>query len=141
MLIIEKGTKAEPKPKKKAHVGSRYLCHHSPCRREANAWCDVYLYMQPRVWGGGGIFLLKCTHEVPPSWGVGRHLSLSLSLSFSLARSCSSFTAGPGVLLRCTHAPTWSSTFDNDTTAGMTRVSQCRMYLADFDAGTGLQMS
>lgn len=40
-----------------------------------------------------------------------------------------------------THAPTWSSTFGNNTTAGMTRVSQCRMYLADFDAGTGLQMS
>lgn len=111
-----------------------------PCRREANGWCDVYLYMQPRVWEGD-FFLLKCTHEVPPSWGVGRHVSLSLSLSFSLARSCSSFTAGPGVLLRCTHAPTWSSTFENDTTAGMTRVSQCRMYLADFDAGTGLPMS
>lgn len=31
MLIIEKGTKAEPKPKKRhMYLGSRYLCHHYP---------------------------------------------------------------------------------------------------------------
>lgn len=126
------------------YIGSRYLCHHYPVdERHTRGVMCTYTCNQAhqgfsRVWG---VFLLKCTHEVPPSWGVGRHVSLSLSLSFSLARSCSSFTAGPGVLLRCTHAPTWSSTFGNNTTAGMTRVSQYRIYLADFDAGTGLQMS
>lgn len=65
-------------------------------------------------------------------------LSLFLSLLLETARHLRLVLK---FWLRCTHAPTWSSTFDNDTTAGMTRVSQCRMYLADFDAGTGLQMS
>lgn len=139
MLIYRDGNEGGAEAEKKAHVGSRYLCHHYPVdERQTRGVMCTYTCNQ----GFGGVFfLLKCTHEVPPSWGVGRHVSLSLSLSFSLTRSCSSYTAGPGLFLRCTHAPTWSSTFDDDTTADMTRVSQCRMYLADFDAGTGLQIS
>lgn len=141
MLIIEKGTKAEPKPRKRhMYLGSRYLCYHYPVdeRQTRGVMCT---YTCNQGFGRGFFFCSNALTRYLLVGGVGRHVSLSLSLSFSLARSCSSFTASPGVLLRCTHAPTWSSTFDNDTTAGMTRVSQCRMYLADFDAGTGLQMS
>lgn len=111
-----------------------------PCRREANAWCDVYLYMQPstsRVWG---FFCSNALTRYLLVGGLG-DMCLSRSLFLSLLLEATRhLRLALEFWLRCTHAPTWSSTFDNDTTAGidsrvaMSHVSggfRCRNRVAD----------
>lgn len=70
MLIIEKGTKAEPKPKKKAYVGKVGTFVVTPPVDERQTRGVMCTYTCNQGFGGGGlIFLLKCTHS-QGSWGV-----------------------------------------------------------------------
>lgn len=82
MLIIEKGTKAEPKPKKKAHVGSRYLCHHYPVdeRQTRGVMCT---YTCNQAHQGFGVFF--CSNALTRYLLVGGLGDMCLSLSLFLS--------------------------------------------------------